>query len=181
MPNLHLKGYQPDSFFYGFPKVSTVFRHSFRLLFWKNECERSHCRVSFALQSKAAIVPPGVIEKPTHPVDILSNIYFKNNLRNDYKNVWHVSVDIMETIWNFRLRCRHRSFLWISKHNATNGGILGIKIIFMEQKEHLLCNWESREWKHPKIKDKRLIWLFFWFSWPSYLILSVLSVLSCDR
>ena len=29
----YLKGYQPDSFFYGFPKVSTVFRHSFRLLF----------------------------------------------------------------------------------------------------------------------------------------------------
>ena len=27
----------------------------------------------------------------------------------------------------------------------TNGGILDIKIIFMEQKEHLLCNWESRE------------------------------------
>ena len=26
----------------------------------------------------------------------------------------------------------------------TNGGILDIKIIFMEQKEHL-CNWESRE------------------------------------
>ena len=25
----------------------------------------------------------------------------------------------------------------------TNGGILGIKIIFMEQKENLLCNWES--------------------------------------
>ena len=27
----------------------------------------------------------------------------------------------------------------------TNGGILDIKIIFMEQKEHLLCNWESGE------------------------------------
>ena len=26
-----------------------------------------------------------------------------------------------------------------------NRGILDIKIIFMEQKEHLLCNWESRE------------------------------------
>ena len=58
-----------------------------------NERERSHClsglvgalRVSFALQSKAAIVPPGVIEKATHSVDILSNIYFKNYLKNDYK------------------------------------------------------------------------------------------------
>jgi hypothetical protein len=51
----------------------------------------------------------------------------------------------MKTIWNFRLRCRDCSFLWISEHNATNVGILCIKIIFMEQKEHLLCNWESRE------------------------------------
>ena len=41
--------------------------------------------MSFALQSKAAIVSPGIIEKPTHPFDILSNIYFKNNLRIDYK------------------------------------------------------------------------------------------------
>ncbi|XP_064868779.1 large ribosomal subunit protein bL27m-like isoform X2 [Oncorhynchus nerka] len=32
-----------------------------------------------------------------------------------------------------------------------NGGILDITIIFMEQKEHLLCNWESHECKHPKI------------------------------
>ena len=41
-----------------------------------------------------------------------------------------------------------------------NGGILDIKIIFMEEKEHL-CNWESRECKHPKIKDKRFILLLF--------------------
>ena len=43
----------------------------------------------------------------------------------------------------------------------TNGGILDIKINFMEQKEHLLCNWESRECKHPKIKGKRFILLLF--------------------
>ena len=41
--------------------------------------------MSFVLQNKAAIVSPSVIEKSTHPVDILSNIYFKNNLRIDYK------------------------------------------------------------------------------------------------
>ena len=35
------------------------------------------------------------------------------------KNVSHVSVDIMETIWNFHLRCRDRSFLWISVHNTS--------------------------------------------------------------
>ena len=34
-------------------------------------------------------------------------------------------------------------FLIITRQ--TNVGILGIKIIFMEQKEYLLCNWESRE------------------------------------
>ena len=46
--------------------------------------------------------------------------------------------------------------------SQTNGGILDIKIIFMEQKEHLLCNWESRECKYPKIiKGKRLILLLF--------------------
>ena len=33
MPSLHVKGYQPDSFSYRFLKVSTIFRHSFRLLF----------------------------------------------------------------------------------------------------------------------------------------------------
>jgi hypothetical protein len=102
--------------------------------------------VSFAQLSKAAIVSPAVIEKATHSVDILSNVYFKDNLRIDYKNV-HVSVDIMDIIWNIRLHCRDRSFLWISEPNATNKRryILGIKIIFLEQKEHLLCNWESRE------------------------------------
>ena len=43
-----------------------------------------------------------------------------------------------------------------------NGGILDIKILFMEQKEHLLCNWESRECKHPKIiKGKLFILLLF--------------------
>ena len=44
----------------------------------------------------------------------------------------------------------------------TNRGILDIKIIFMEQNEHLLCNWESRECKHPKIiKGKRFNVLLF--------------------
>ena len=36
------------------------------------------------------------------------------------ENVCHVSVDILETIWNFHLRCCDRSFLCISEHNATN-------------------------------------------------------------
>ena len=41
MPCLHLKGYQQDSFSYGFLKVWTVFRHSFRLLFGKMS-EKDH-------------------------------------------------------------------------------------------------------------------------------------------
>ena len=55
--------------------------------------------MSFALQSKAAIVSPGVIEKPTHPVDILSNKYFKNNLRIDYKK-------------RLTCFCGHYGFIW---------------------------------------------------------------------
>ena len=51
-------------------------------------------------------------------------------------------------------------FLNITRQS--NGGILDIKIILMEQKEHLLCNWESRECKHTKIiKGKRFILLLF--------------------
>ena len=58
---------------------------------------------------------------------------------------------------------------FLNKTRQPNGGILYIKIIFMEQKEHLLCNWESRECKHPKIiKGKRFILLFFWLSGPIY-------------
>jgi hypothetical protein len=73
--------------------------------------------VSFAQLSKAAIVSPAVIEKATHSFDILSYIYFKNNLRINYKKrLTCFSVDI---IWNI-LRCHDRSFLWISEHNATN-------------------------------------------------------------
>ena len=86
------------------------------------------------------------------------------------KNVWHVSTNITDTIWNVRLRCRDRSSLLISEHKRQpNGGILDIKIIFIEQKEHLLCNWESRECKHPKIiKGKWFILLLFWLLWPFY-------------
>ena len=118
LPLLHLKGYQPDSFSYRFLKVSKVFRHSFRLLFWKmsqNDNIASSGHMSFDRYC-------------------FSLSYCKRHLRLIYywlyilkttwgliiKNVWHFSVDIMETIWNFRLRCRDRSFLWISEHNTTN-------------------------------------------------------------
>ena len=107
--------------------MSTVFR-LFQAFILKNERERSHCvsgsvgalRVNFALQSKAAIVPPSVIEKPTHSVDILSNIYFKNNLRNDYKKHLTCFCGHLWKRFGICLRCHDRSFLWISEHNATN-------------------------------------------------------------
>ena len=50
----------------------------------------------------------------------------------------------LQVLFGVCLRCRDRSFLW-NITRQTNGGILDIKIIFMEQKEQLLCNWESRE------------------------------------
>ena len=55
-----------------------------------------------------------------------------------------------------------RAYGFLNITRQTNGGILHIKIIFMEQKEHLLCNSESRECKHPKIiKGKRFNLLLF--------------------
>ena len=62
-------------------------------------------------------------------------------------------LQTLRTLFGICLLRHDRSSLWISKHKTRqpNGGILDIKIIFMEQKEHLLCNWESRECKHPKI------------------------------
>ena len=59
----------------------------------KNERERPHYvsgqvgafRVIFAQKRESAIVPPDPSEKPTVPVDILSNRFLKNTLRIDYK------------------------------------------------------------------------------------------------
>ena len=88
--------------------------------------------MSFALQSKAAIASPGVIEKPTHPVDILSNTYFKHNLRLDYKKrdmfLWTLWVffGIYVCVVVTALSC---GFLNIPTFVCRV--ILGIKIIFM--------------------------------------------------
>ena len=52
----------------------------------------------------------------------------------------------------------------------------------MEQKEHLLCNWESRECKHPKIiKGKQFIYCFSDFRDQSTWLLAVCNVLSTER
>ena len=66
--------------------------------------------------------------------------------------------------------------------SQTNGGILEIKIIFMEQKECLLCNWESRECKHLKIiKVSDSFYCFSDFRDKSTLLLAVCNVLSAER
>ena len=54
-----------------------------------------------------------------------------------------------------------RVYGFLNIMRQTNGGILDIKIIFMEQKENLLRKWESRDCKHPKIKGKRFNILLF--------------------
>ena len=55
-----------------------------------------------------------------------------------------------------------RAIEFLNKTRQLNGGILDIKIIFVKQKEHLRCNWESRGCKHLKIiKGERFILLLF--------------------
>ena len=93
----------------------------------------------------AAIVSPSPTDK-TVAVDILSIIYLKKNLRVDYKKRLTCFCGHYGNYLEFvcvvmtALSCE---FLNITRQ--TNRGILDIKIIFMEQKEHLLCNWDSCE------------------------------------
>ena len=110
MPCLHLKRYQPDSFSYRILKVSPVFRHSFRLLFWKmseNELGQPLCL-------------PLLLKKRQSRLIYYRLYILKTTWGLIIKNVWHISVDIMETIWNLCLRCRGHSFLWIYEHNVPN-------------------------------------------------------------
>ena len=164
--------------------VWTVFGHSFRLLFRKMSekdhitsvdgwvpavfCMRNSLEQTFSLSL--------LFKKLQSPLKYYRLNIVKTTWRLIIKIVWHVPMNFTDTIWNFRLPRRDRSSLWISKHNApTKWRFLDLKINFMEQKEHLLCNWESREYKHPKIiKGKELIWLLFWLSWPIYFAASCL-------
>ena len=97
-------------------------------------------------QLGADIFSLSTIEEATVPVEILLIIYCKNNLRIDYKKRLACFCGHYGNYLEFvhvvvtALSC---GFLNITRQ--TNRGILDLKIIFMEQKEHLLCNWESRE------------------------------------
>ena len=72
-------------------------------------------------------------------------------------NVCHVSVDIMELILNIFRRFRDCNFRVISQPNVKNKrSYFTYKNNIFGKKEHLLSNWESREWKHPKIIKGKL-------------------------
>ena len=82
----------------------------------------------------------------------------------DYKKTFDMFLRTLRILFGIWVRpvVTARACGLLNIERQPNGGILDIKIIFMEQKEHLLCNWESRECKHPKIiKDKQFILLLF--------------------
>jgi hypothetical protein len=157
--------------------VWTVFRHSFRLLFWKMSgndhiaslydwvpaafCMHNSLEQTFSLS---------LLMKKLQSRSKYYRLYIVKTTRGlIIKNVWHVSTDYTDTIWNFRLPGRDCLSLWISEHNVPT------KWRYFGYKNNLLYNWESRECKHPKIiKGKRFILLLFWLSWPIYLAASCL-------
>ena len=86
-------------------------------------------------------------------LQILLIIYDKNNLRIDFKHrltcFYYLLLyffDFSSWFWECAL-C-----LWISEQNApTKRRYLDIKINFIEQNKHLLCNMESCECKNPSL------------------------------
>ena len=131
----------------------------------KNTRKRQHCASGHLMLSEwfwehqVAIIPIGPTEKPIVPVDILSNRYLRNETPWGLiiNNVCHVSVDIMELIWNICRRCRDRNFWAISQPNVKNKrSYFAYKNNILGKNELWLSSWESREWKHPKfIKGKQ--------------------------
>ena len=121
-----LKGYQPDSFSYGFHMLWTVFRHSFRLLFWKMS-EKDHITSLYGWVP-AAFCMCNSLEQTFSLSLLLKKLqsrlkyYWLYTVKTTWgliiKNVWHVSTNFTDTIWNLRLLRRDRSSLWISEHNA---------------------------------------------------------------
>ena len=161
--------------------VSTVFRYSLRLLFWKMS-EKDH-NASLYDWVPAAFCMHNSLEQPFSLSLLLKKLHSR---------LIYYRLHIVKTTCKKLLKCFYKhygyylefssamswplepvDFLYIT--SQTNGGILDIKIIFMEQKEHLLYDWESRECKHPKIiKGKWFTVLLFWLSWPIYLTASCL-------
>ena len=119
----HLKGYQPDSFFYGFPKVSTAFRHSFGLLFWRMSENNHIAKVErwglsewvVRKRERWPLLLPVLVKSQLSRLIYYWIDIWKTAWELIIKNVCHVSVNIMDLIWSFLRRCRDRNFRWISQ------------------------------------------------------------------
>ena len=110
-----------------------------------NIASSGHMSFAHATEFGQPMLFPLLLQK-TVAVDMLLIIYFKNNLRIDYKKrlicfCGHFGYYLeFVCVVVIALSCGFLNII-----HQTNGGILDIKIIFMEQKEHLLCNLESRD------------------------------------
>ena len=101
----------------------------------------------------------------------LDRYCFSISYRERRLRLIYYQLYILKTTWGLIIKKTFDMFLWtiwilfwifvcvvvtalscgfLNITRQTNRGILDIKIIFMKQTEHLLCNWESHEWKHPK-------------------------------
>ena len=127
LPSLHLKGYQPNSFSYGFPMLWTVFRRSFRLLFWKMS-EKDHIASVYSWVSPEFCLRNS-LEQPLCLSLLLTKlksrlIYYRLNIE---KTTWGLIIkdfdmflSTLRILFWICLRWRDRSSLWISEHNAPN-------------------------------------------------------------
>ena len=165
LPLLDLKGYEQDSFSYRFLKVSTVFRHSFRLLFWKmsqNDNIASSGHMSFARATdfgQPLLFPllfPLLLWK-TFAVDIL---YYRLYIWKTTRGLIIKNFDMF--LWTLcklfgifvRVVATAISCGFLNITRQTNGGILDQKIIFMEQK---LLNCAPTHWEPPPIHFRNVI------------------------
>ena len=133
MPCLHLKGYQPDSFSYGFRKVSTVFRHSFRFLFWKmsqNDNIASSGHMSFDRYCFSLSYCERHLQLIYYRLYIL-----KTTWGLIIKNIWHVFWTL-QVLFGIFVTAQACGFLNITCQ--PNGGILDINIILWN-KMNIYC------------------------------------------
>ena len=121
LPLLHLKGYQPD-----FPIASSRCQQSSDIVsgFYFEKWART-----ITLRQVVTWVLPAQQNLDSHcfPLSYCERhlwlIYYQLYILTTtwgliLKNIWHVSVDITDTI-GICLHC-DRSFLWISEHNPPN-------------------------------------------------------------
>ena len=149
MPSLHLKGYQPDSFPYGFHMVWTVFRHSFSLLFWKMS-ENDHIASVDGCEQNS-----------------LEQTFSLSLLLKNLRSGWNLIAYLLLRRIDYK------------KHLTCFYKLYGYYLEFLSACHDLhepVDFWtKSCECKHPNIiKGKQIIWLLFWLSWPIYFAASCL-------